>query len=628
MSQNQTPKSSGISKEFAFTNRKTIKDEMDSEMLQFILNAQKNLKTLLNTINLKDQDREEINKQLKKIQTLNRLNIPTQTGLQTYYSITDSVGGVTEKTCLIDQAFLRKQLTILSNVKNVEEFKKNKIQINAILKHPKAGKVEEVQREALALNIARVLNFKHVTESTMVYHDTGNGRYPCLLVPFGEMDLLTQSVENASSSKGRLKKDHFQSVEDFGKYSAFFMLCADPDFMGKSCQNKGLTPGIPKELYIFDQVFMSAQHLGLDRAFNIAPTNIYSDMPNFIARHFMGRNKTVINDSSFGEKIQSAIEILQKKDSIEAIFRAMYAVHRNQKDPHSTLLRQDTLNCFNNFNKRIRSIKKLFPSIKVNKKAVDILDLAQNPQEDSLKLLKKSMLITQLVNKTQLFDKYGKPYRAPFFSNPSTYVKSVAIEGDKVSISFSRTWGNPLSENKKALLQQYGFNVSEDGKSATISKAKLLELNENIYFKEQEDSIDLNYSYLNPQKIKLLGRNYKEDESNTLKVIKIIQKNLSPLETISRLRLLPFKNKGFAAHLEQCFWYENMKKIIKKAPSEDQKKELQKEFRRAKLNGELDKYVMRLPAEKTSKAYREALSLFKPQPPSSTDDNLSPPPPR
>src|SRR3990167_3402956 len=500
-------------KEFSHTEQKTLPGDIDETIPTLISNATENLLALQISTQplLSENQKKEIQVQLDKIKSLN-LIIPIKGHDQVYYSIADSVAGVTKKTCLISQIALKNSLIALTEVKDFAAVENNKIRMNAILKHPKSGKDTEVQREAIGLKIARILGFSDVTESTLVNHNTGTGRHPCLLVPFGQMELLTFSMDHVDGMEGRLKKEHFQSTEDLGKYSAFFMICSDPDFIGKAGQNKGLTGDELKRLYLFDQVFMTDNNLGLDRLFNLVPTNLFVKMPDFISRHFMGRNKSVINDSLYEEKIQGAIAILQKKGEIQKMFEGVKRANpRAVDDPLVKALQKDAAECLNAFNDRIGILEKLFPTVEVNGEAKQVGDLVRAEDTANLELLKKAMMANQLLNKPRLFDESGKPYRAPFLAKLSTFVKGVSIAEDNVTISFSRELDFPLFENKKTLLEQQGFTISEDGKSATIPKTVLQNLSEQNYFKERSNSIDLGHAYIDNNKINTLAQTYKEN---------------------------------------------------------------------------------------------------------------------
>lgn len=485
-----------------------------------------------------------------------------------YYSIADSAGGVTEKTCLISEDAFRGKLENLSVAESYNTVETNKISMDAILKHPKTEKMTgsamdtEVQREAMGLEIARVLGFPKVTESTMVYHDTGSGRHPCLFVPFGNMSLLKDTVEESQyrSSHGRLSAMDTENVEDFGKYAAFFMLCSDPDFIGKECQNKGLAweneSKTNRQLYIFDQVFMTKQNLGLDRAFNLVPTHIASKLPNFIARHFMGRNKSVINDSSYEQKVRGALHLLSKKEALVKIFENAALANPKPRQEEAAVVRElqkDAALCRSTFNARIKSMEKLFPPVKdATGKAIPLEKFIETDANQVL--LGKAMLVNQLLNKPKLYDKSGAPYKTPFFDDPHTQVKGITIKNDQVTLSFGRRFGPALSDAKKELLKAQGFKVS--GNTATISTENLKKLNEKAFFKEQLPTVDPNHNYISKVKIEALAKTYHENSDKVIKILDKIAKNPDKITAIGGARKalgkLHIKNQGFLEHIHQC----------------------------------------------------------------------------
>jgi hypothetical protein len=455
---------------FDFTSSQTSLENVDEDIQTLQGRALINLSNLRASFSSSADALEKIDQQIKKIESLKKVTIPGQT--LEYYSIADSAGGVTEKTCLIDKNTLSKKLEGLAQVNEYSQFLKYKISMNAILKHPKHGNVTEVQREAIGLKIAKILGFEHVTENTMVNHKTQKGLEPCLFVPFGHMEELGQAMNDAKTrGNGRLLTAKSSNVEDFGKYSAYFALCSDPDFIGKVGQNKGLTTQQtnPQKLYVFDQVFMPTRFLKLNSAFNLVPSNLLAKGPNFIARHFVGRNKSIINDASYEEKISGAMNLLNKKNDIDNMFRQIEATHKSKDDPVSKTLYKDAKECKKIFNARVRNIEKLFPSVKVGQQLTPISKLDKDNQD----ILKKAMLVNVLINKPKLYDKNGKSYREPFISSASTRVKGVEIDGDNVKISFSRGFGTVLSKNKRKMLEAQGFEISPDGKSATIKRENL-----------------------------------------------------------------------------------------------------------------------------------------------------------
>ncbi|STX52016.1 coiled-coil protein [Legionella busanensis] len=602
-----------IREEFSYVNRPTSIIILGVPLQDYINKARINLERLLKE-SLPKEEQQDIEEQLAKINSLKEVTIPIK-GSKSYYSMADKAGGVTEKTCLVDEDTLKKNLLGLASAETYAEVKTNKIRMNAIIKHPKSGKNTEVQREAIGLEIARILGFK-VTDSTLILHLTGNEWRPCLFIPFGNMELLTEFIDDAESMHGRLKQTYFESVEDFGKYSAFFRLLCDPDFMGKEGQNKGLTKeDHPKILYIFDQVFMTTNNFRFDKAFNLIPDNSLSKLPKF-SRHFMGRNKSVINDSSFEEKIQGAINILRKKGEIRTMLAEVSKANNTRYNDSSSVreLQNDAVECFKIFNERICSIEELFPLIKIKGCPKQVSDLIKDNDEDNLVLLKKAMLVTQLINKPKLYDTSGKPYRAPFFSNPSTYVEKVYILNNQVTISFARGIGPALSRIKKSLLEAQGFTIAANEETASISKDTLLKLTEQSYYKEQEDNIDETYNYLDLERIEMLANTYNENSNiilrNLIDQVKKCGMNPGLLdEVLDNLDKIPFKNKGFVEHIKQCCLYEVMKLMIKREPRI--KQELEEGMTKAKQDGTLKVHILGVLAKERKSLNSHRSSFLK-----------------
>jgi len=499
-----------IVREFSYTSRKTLSTKIDfnidfddvenkhaKALVVDVRSAAFNLQRIRDSGEFDAEQRKVINREIKKLDSLKQIIIPLEDeSLKKYLSFVDEKQGVTEKDFLFDEDILLKRISALKEAKTFKNITDNIIRANGILKYPKKGSDTEVQREGIGLKIARLLDFPAVTESTLVSHDTGSGHHPCLFVPFGDIDLLTESIDNPEKSKGLLKPEKAPEIEDFGKYSAFFMLCGDPDFIGKDGQNKGLTklaPGSVKsrKLYIFDQVFMAVDSFGLskfslDKAFNIEATHpLATDVriTDEVSRHHMGRNKSVINDSSYEEKVKGALNLLAKEKDINSMFKSIAEANlRKISDPNEARiaaeLRADAKLCYKTFTSRIKSIKKLFPAINVGGIPLSINDFL-GPLYNGKELLGKAMLVNQLMNKTKLFDDSDRPYRVPFFSNPEIQVNEISLKGNEVKIKFGGFFSYGISDGQQKLLEEKGFKVSPDGKSATITKDALLNLDIN-----------------------------------------------------------------------------------------------------------------------------------------------------
>ncbi len=598
---------------FDYTLRQTRIIDYNA-MLDLVTNAKTKLKSLDPSGN-----NDLINDQIKKLDSLKPISIPMQDGSEKiYYSIADSAGGVTEKTCLIDEDTLRSNLEELIQASSVQDVKNNKVQMNAFLKHPKAGVDTEVQREAMGLQIARMLGFPQVTKSTLVLHDTGSGQHPCLFVPFGTMVKLTDSLDHHESFHGRIKSiPQSDNIEDFGKYSAFFMLCSDPDFIGKQGQNKGLATDAQgnRQLYIFDQVFMSNNNFAFDRGLNLIPVSPLSTLPKLIALHFMGRNKSVINDSSYEEKIGGIIQLLSEKESIRVMFDDAAKANNNANNNVDTSivrqLQSDAKICLKRFNQRMAGLYKFFPVINVDSKLVSIDQLLKSKDNDNkVNLLKKSMLLNSLLNKPKLFDKYGKPYRAPYFSQTRTHVRSVSFNKDSVTIGLGRRFGRPLSERKKAMLEAKGFYISPDGKTASISNNKLLKLDEKSFFEIQQPTINMEHDYINRQEIQTLAKSYGANNKITNEIINLVCDGTShtdlgqiekKIEKLTKMSGEKNSSLGFIQHVKQCMIHEGVRQLM--SQNAKRKDKIQLEFTSSLKSGTQDNFI------KTCKA-----SLSQPNP--------------
>ncbi len=601
----------------------------DDNLSQLIAKARETIQRLQE--NARIDEKAWLAAELAKLSSPKAVEIPGQS--TTYYTLHDDAGGVTEKTCLMDEATFRQSLQGLANAQDVSDVKAHKLRMNAILKHPKKDRLSgnlmptEVQREALGLEIADILGFT-VTDRTVVLHETSRGKEPCLFVPFGQMELLKEGwIEEAhqeannprpndpqsnakGSSHARLKSEHHSAVEDFGKYATFFMLCSDTDFIGKQGQNKGLYgEESPKKLYIFDQVFMSERNFAFDRALNLIPTNRLSKMPEDLAKHFMGRNKSVVNDASYEEKVAGMVALFQKKEAIEHMFVRAAKANQGENDATASALQEDAKLCHRAFTRRLTGLRKLLPEIKLEGKTIQ----PERLTSDTARLTQKAMLVNSLLNKPRLFDKTGQPYRAPHITQVHTRVKKVHIEGDQVTLTLARSFGRPISEAKKVLLEAQGFTVSANGKTASISKEALKEFNEQRFFKVTAKEIDLNHNYLSPEALTPLSSNYQPSLDTSLRVSEILDSVQHPKNTMEAIfqaieqleDLQEDCDQDCLQHVKRCFQCELVKRIMEVNPQ--QRIKIASEFEHAQANNQLDNFVSTL-SERASLAADPAIA--------------------
>ena len=293
---------------------------------------------------------------LNKINQLKALTIPNESSGKKRFCILDEpAGGVTEKISLIALESVHSQLTNLNNsvLTSVSSYLKGradfKLNTEAILKLPKHGKIEEVQREAMALNISRTLGLT-TTQLTMVMHNN----QPALFVPFDRIKLLNKfasgqikkanfgfsnqtyshySIINAIGSG--LQADKF--IEDFGKAIGFIYICSDPDAIGGYIQNKALIDS--ELLYIFDQVFMPNDKLGLDSRLSLQPIQLILKH----SRHGQGRNRSLIEDSSMVQKFNSILQLQQKRQLLIQLAERAITVHQIRINELNEVLKKSIL---------------------------------------------------------------------------------------------------------------------------------------------------------------------------------------------------------------------------------------------------------------------------------------------
>lgn len=93
---------------------------------------------------------------------------------------------------------------------------------------------------------------------------------------------------------------------------AFSYLCNDTDFIGMNNQNKAIND--KNELYIFDQVVMSKEKMSFDTRLNLVPIGLGRH-----SRHNQGRNRSIIEDSSFDTKFDGVSRLLLCKNDIDSM---------------------------------------------------------------------------------------------------------------------------------------------------------------------------------------------------------------------------------------------------------------------------------------------------------------------
>ncbi len=400
----------------------------------------------------------------KKILFLKPISITQKDGTtSSFCRLSEKAGGVTEKYSLISLASAKEKLEALQQLApdTLENYDKNRanyeLSIEAIIKLPKKGQTIEVQREAIALNMSRILNLE-TTDSSMVNF---NGK-AALFVPFDKITLMKDLAKGQTLTSfipSSLKKLNITSylhysliaplgnalknnqlVSNFAKALGFVWLCNDPDFMGAFNQNKALKNN--KDLYIFDQVFTPQDKWELDTRFSMVPIGIKRH-----SRHNQGRNRSIIEDSPLDKKFDSIIELFKKRKDLVAMIETIIYHHAAQlktlkaKKPLNketkeaitelSILYKDAILIKRTLDKRMNTIFKNFPTF--NGKKLSEENFIQHE-----KLLKKVFLLEKLINKPALFTKDGRPYRYPWTYRNTHKLNRLALTKDgKLSIGYS-----------------------------------------------------------------------------------------------------------------------------------------------------------------------------------------------
>ena len=418
-------------------------------------------------------------KNIHKINKLEIIDIPNESVESCLYcTVAESVGGVTEKISLMPLTSVKEKLRNI--VKNIRlDFNDYVLCVAAyevlpqgILKLPKHGYTVEVQREAIALNIARILGF-NTTKSTMVQH---NGK-AALLIPFDTIQSISEFAKGepqkilmpsafsfeAFSKIGGSYLNHSTIVpvgnqlhadrmlDDFGHFLAFAYLCNDTDFIGGDNQNKGIISG--KELYIFDQVVMPDDKMELDTRLGLMPVGAGK-----YSRHNQGRNKSIVEDSSMATKLDSIASLLANRDNISMMIHHIILVHQakrrsifaeiEQLNSITALLspeqekqleklqeQQDALELLENdailirevLCTRMKSIFKHFPSINDQLMSLEVF-LANK------ELLKQCLLFEKMLNKPVLFADDGRPYKHPWTEKHTVSIRTIRVQGELVML--------------------------------------------------------------------------------------------------------------------------------------------------------------------------------------------------
>lgn len=499
-----------------------------------IANLQKLIKKAKNeTVEERLQEQCTILEDLNKINNLNILAIPQEDGTsEDYCTLAEAAGGVTEKVSLIRKDDVTARLNHLleqdiGTLNDYSQYRDNfKLSTQAIIKLPKHGNVLEVQREAMALNFSRLLNLE-TSKSTMLTH----AGKPALFVPFDKIRLLSD-VATGKSMQALLfsfaKYSHYSTlnpvgegleserfIEDFGKSLGLFYLCSDTDAIGGYNQNKAIKGN---KLFIFDQVMMLDDKLGLDSRLSMEPVKFLTKH----TRHDQGRNRTLIEDSNMDNKFDALMDLKNNKPLLIQHCNKIAYIHDKQLKSIETQL-QNTIEPQqkSHLKQQQHEISQLKTDALLLRQAIirriDQIDKVL-PKFDNTKInsdmVKKTLILEKTLNNPILFKKDGRPYRNPWTQRNSLNAVSIeADEEEQIHISFNQKPSpaliNMLNRHGLSTLNSTDFDV-------VVSKDDLLKLTETSIYPEQIQALDHEASYLNLSDLNVIKDSYGKAQQSQI----------------------------------------------------------------------------------------------------------------
>lgn len=579
----------------------TVFDPANSEQVSSRIKALNEQITPLDDANPQKailQKRLNILLDLNKINQLERINIPLDNGATSIYcTLAEAAGGVTEKISLISLASVKAQLGHLNAREDLTVDSYNddraqfKLSTEAIIKLPKHGNIKEVQREAMALNISRLMGLD-TSSSTTIAH---NG-HPALFVPFDNIRLLSEFSSGKTFTAGLgisgqtythystikpvgegMQADQF--VDDFGNSLALFYLCSDTDAVGGYCQNKALRDS--RSLFIFDQVVMDSDKFILDSRLSLQPDQFIMKH----TRHGQGRNRTLIEDSSMTTKFASIMHLKELGGTIIQYANHVAWQHRNQADSLREQLRgalhKPTRDKLTDELKEVVALENdaLTIKTKIESRIKNIDEvLPKTTGHVSSDEVRQALILEKLIHNPVLFSDDGRPYKNPWTTRQSNNIESINdLANGSVQINFN----SKIAPEMIQFIKRHGGGDSltlVSPKVLTISTAHLNALQEGMLHPELNVALDPDTDYLANADLALLKEAYGKgnrtqiiDEITAYKtVMNDAERNPadkidSIMSTEANLKewIRTAKDKGLGMHVLKKFYFDAQQQLQK-----------------------------------------------------------------
>lgn len=533
---------------------------------------------------------------LNKINQLERINIPQDDGSTlTYCTLAEAAGGVTEKVSLVSLAKVKTQLGQLCARNNLTvdlydaERGQYKLSTEAIIKLPKHGEIKEVQHEAMALNISRIMGLD-TASSTSIFH---NGQ-PALFVPFDDIRLLSDFSSGKTFTAGLgfsgqtythystinpvgegMQADRF--VSDFGNSLALFYLSSDTDAVGGYCQNKALKGS--KDLFIFDQVIMDSDKFILDSRLSLQPDQFIMKH----LRHGQGRNRSLIEDSPMVTKYASLMQLKEQGNKILQYANHVAWQHNNRavtiKEQLKGRLTSEVRTQLTNELKEVQALKKDAETIKskiqARIKQIDEI-LPKTTGVVTSNEIRQALILEKLLHNPVSFSDDGRPYKNPWTTRQNNPVQSINdLNNGSVQIHFK----SKVSPEMLEFIKRQGGGDSltlTSPKVITLSKAHLNALSEGMLHPENSLNLDPDTDYLAAADLAQIKQAYKDGHRtriiSAVTDYQAVMNNdakstadkltcLSKTETDIKTFVQTAKDKGFGMHVLKKFHFDAQQQL-------------------------------------------------------------------
>lgn len=585
-----------------FANATAFDPLNSSQITQQIVQLQEEINLLDN-----HSEKEKIQKKLtlvqdlKKINELKQISIPQYDGSTLIFcTLAEDIGGATEKIPLVSLESVKKQLGNLygrSGNLHIDDYYAEREQYmlctQAIIKLPKHGSVKEVQHEAMALNISRLLGLDTTATITIAY----NG-HPALFIPFSDIRLLTEftSGKTFTSWFGGKIYSHYSTIKpigegieadrfinDFGNALGLLYLCSDTDAIGGNCQNKALKDG--KSLFVFDQSLMDTDKFILDSRLCLIPVEFLRKY----TRHGIGRNRTLIEDSSLSTKFESLMQLKNLKDKlIQYAAHVAWQHHQKVTKIQKKLTKPLSEEKYNQLLTQLSDLLTLEKDAELLKRKIKerLASLDNLLPQTSGKVgpleVKQALIFEKLVHNPTLFSDDGRPYKNPWTYRQLNAVKNVDdLSNGCVQLSFEDRIPTAMVEFIKRRSQSDSITLTS-AKTITINIEQLKALNENLLHPEHQLILEPSTNYLDILDLTLIKEAY--GVGNRSKVLHAITSYRAQMdnETISADEKIDYMaqtenqlktyidsayNKGFCKHMLKKFYFDVQQQLQKLMPA-------------------------------------------------------------